>query len=123
MKKSNIASSYRSIALLLVLCVFTSTACFAQNKVDSIPFHYDAKLIVFKGKINDIDTDFAFDTGASMSVLPTDIAASAKVNVGRSRFSCSITAMLSRSRSVLTVWSAARSISGLLANSRCGLLL
>lgn len=85
MKKRSVTSPYRPIALLIVLCVLISTACFAQNKVDSIPFHYDAKLIVFKGKINNIDTDFAFDTGASMSVLPTDIAASAKVNDGRSR--------------------------------------
>ncbi len=36
-----------------------------------IPFTLNKQLLVFKGKLNNIDTDFAFDTGASIGVSNT----------------------------------------------------
>ncbi len=52
----------------LILCGlgFASTA--QSNVNDTIPFHLEKTLIVFKGTINGVEADFAFDTGAAISV-------------------------------------------------------
>jgi hypothetical protein len=39
-----------------------------SDSVYSLPFHIDAGLLVLKGKMNGVETDFAFDTGASMGL-------------------------------------------------------
>jgi predicted aspartyl protease len=43
----------------------------AQSKEDAVftlPFHMDARLLVFKGKMNGHEIDFAFDTGAAQGL-------------------------------------------------------
>jgi gag-polyprotein putative aspartyl protease len=51
--------------ILFVACCHISSA----QKIDSIPFSLDKQLLVFKGQLNGIAVDFAFDTGASSSVV------------------------------------------------------
>lgn len=48
-----------------------------SDSVYSLPFHMDAGLLVFKGQMNGVETDFAFDTGASMG-LANSLAKPAK---------------------------------------------
>jgi hypothetical protein len=44
-------------------------AFFAQNtRVDSIPFRLEKTLLIFRGTVNGITMDYAFDTGASVTV-------------------------------------------------------
>ena len=62
-----------------LLLTIISTA-FSQQKIDTIPFQTNSKLLVFKGKINGYETNFAFDTGASVGVLNNNQANNAKVN-------------------------------------------
>lgn len=47
---------------------------FAQQKIDTIPFSKENNLLVFKGKINDVEALFAYDTGAGLGVLPKALA-------------------------------------------------
>lgn len=56
--------------LLFIFCFIIKTIYVnaQENKIDTIPFNLDKKLIVFKGKINGMDIDFAFDTGAQSGV-------------------------------------------------------
>lgn len=60
--------SLKQYIVTLVLCVvcFGSTA--QNTAIDTISFHLEKTLIVFKGTINGISADFAFDTGAAISV-------------------------------------------------------
>ncbi|MFD2243780.1 aspartyl protease family protein [Flectobacillus roseus] len=54
---------------LLILNIFS---CFGQeNSVYEIPFSTEKKLLVFKGKLNGVETDFAFDTGAAEGIATT----------------------------------------------------
>lgn len=54
---------------LFLLFILTNFFLFAQkSKIDSIPFSLDQQLLTFKGKINGKETDFAFDTGAAITV-------------------------------------------------------
>lgn len=58
---------YKQIAsVVFTLVVFT--ACAKGNSIDTIPFTVNNVLLVFKGSINGVETDFAFDTGAGISV-------------------------------------------------------
>lgn len=60
-------------ALLLVFILLTTiNSCIAQNsEVYEIAFSLDKKLLVFKGKLNGIETEFAFDTGAAEGIATT----------------------------------------------------
>ncbi|TWI80633.1 gag-polyprotein putative aspartyl protease [Lacibacter cauensis] len=58
---------HKSIASLCCLWfVFVATA--QNNPVDTIPFTVNNVLLVFKGAINGVETEFAFDTGAGLTV-------------------------------------------------------
>ncbi|MBC7411731.1 MAG: clan AA aspartic protease [Bacteroidia bacterium] len=62
----------RTVFLLVFILLTTLSSCTAQNsEVYEIPFSLDKKLLVFKGKLNGIDTDFAFDTGAAEGIATT----------------------------------------------------
>ena len=39
-----------------------------SNRIDTIPFTLDKLLLVFKGTVNGVEADFAFDTGAGLTV-------------------------------------------------------
>ena len=59
---------------LLTIFFFLSTllSCKGQDEnIYEIPFSIDKRLIVFKGKLNGIETDFAFDTGAAEGIATT----------------------------------------------------
>jgi hypothetical protein len=61
------------LMILLLLCLLfqCSKPSMGQSDQDSVyalPFHMDAGLLVFKGQMNGVDTDFAFDTGAGMGL-------------------------------------------------------
>lgn len=55
------------IKLLFALFFLSITCAFTQDSgVYSIPFTLDRKLLIFKGKLNGVESDFAFDTGAAI---------------------------------------------------------
>jgi hypothetical protein len=55
---------------------------YAQNtKIDTIPFSLKSTLLVFKGKLNGVATDFALDTGAAFGVVPTAKANAANIRI------------------------------------------
>lgn len=65
---------------LFVFCVlvflFHLSDLPAQTKEDTvftIPFHMDARLLVFKGKMNGQEIDFAFDTGAVQGLAGSNV--------------------------------------------------
>ena len=62
----------RFLIVFFALLVFksgeTAKGRTQPDSVYSLPFHIDAGLLVFKGQMNGMDTDFAFDTGASMGL-------------------------------------------------------
>lgn len=58
--------------LTILLLLFNSVSCRGQDdKIYEIPFSIEKKLLVFKGKLNGVDTDFAFDTGAAEGIATT----------------------------------------------------
>jgi Aspartyl protease len=58
--------------LLTLIIFFTGIVTQAQEIViDTIPFSLQSSLLVFKGKVNGIETNFALDTGAGTSVITT----------------------------------------------------
>lgn len=58
--------------LTMFFCLLTVHICIGQNEsVYEIPFSIDKRLIVFKGKLNGVETDFAFDTGAAEGIATT----------------------------------------------------
>jgi len=62
--------------IYLILFLFQFTNLSAQSKEDTvftIPFHMDAKLLVFKGKMNGNEIDFAFDTGAVQGLAGSNV--------------------------------------------------
>lgn len=66
--------------LFLLIAVFFSSQINAQEaKIDTIPFSLDKKFIVFKGKINGQEIDFAFDTGAHSGVANSKNVAKAQI--------------------------------------------
>lgn len=59
--------------LLTLILFFTGIVTQAQEvAVDVIPFSLQSSLLVFKGKINGIETNFAMDTGAGTNVITTN---------------------------------------------------
>lgn len=54
------------LGLVITLFYFSS---YAQVKtIDTIPFSLENRLLVFKARINDVELDFAFDTGATLGL-------------------------------------------------------
>ena len=61
--------------MLLTLFFFLSTLVSSKGQDDrvyEIPFSLEKKLLVFKGKLNGVETDFAFDTGAAEGIATTN---------------------------------------------------
>jgi len=62
----------RFLIVFFVLLVFksaeTAKGQTISDSVYSLPFSIDAGLLVFKGQMNGVETDFAFDTGASIGL-------------------------------------------------------
>jgi hypothetical protein len=62
----------RFLIVFFVLLVFksaeTAKGQTISDSVYSLPFDIDAGLLVFKGQMNGVETDFAFDTGASIGL-------------------------------------------------------
>ncbi len=78
---------------LLLSLIFLSAVCISQSQevvMDSIPFSLQSSLLVFKGKVNGIETLFAMDTGAGTNVVTVNqserstIKTSGKVKVNDS---------------------------------------
>lgn len=64
-------------AIIVVVLILSSSTAFTQiNKIDTIPFSLENKLLVFKALINDVVVDFAFDTGASLGLSNSTIQSS-----------------------------------------------
>lgn len=62
--------------------VLFSINVFAQQAtIDTIPFSLETRLLVFKGSINGVPIDFAFDTGAATTVSNTNTNSSAKIEL------------------------------------------
>lgn len=70
---------------LFIFCFAFIVAQSQTNKIDTIPFNINNLLLVFKGTINGIETDFAFDTGASVSVSNSNINNKAKIALGKGK--------------------------------------
>ena len=72
--------------ILSILLFFVSATGYAQQtSVDTIPFTLSKKLLIFKGTINGVPVDFAFDTGAGMGVANTAIQKRVLFNVKNSK--------------------------------------
>ena len=68
--------------LLLSVLFLVSFLSKAQSvKIDTIPFTTKSSLLVFKGQINGIETDFVLDTGASLGVVTSAKATSANIKI------------------------------------------
>jgi len=73
--------------LILLLAFFVlQPAKIAEGRTEidsvySLPFHIDAGLLVFKGAMNGVETDFAFDTGASMGLANSLAEAAERLKV------------------------------------------
>lgn len=72
---------HRICFLLFFLNIFFQSNAQTNAVIDTIPFSLEKKLLVFKGKINGVETDFAFDTGAEVGVANTNNLAQAKFTV------------------------------------------
>lgn len=58
--------------LLTLIIIFTGIVIQAQEvEADTIPFSLQSSLLVFRGKVNGVETHFAMDTGAGTSVITT----------------------------------------------------
>ncbi len=64
-----------------ILILFVHSACAQNNRVDTIPFTVNNVLLVFKGSINGVETDFAFDTGAGLTVTNSTTNAACGIKV------------------------------------------
>ena len=63
--------------IIVLFLMLSSFKAFTQiNKIDTIPFSLENKLLVFKALINDVVVDFAFDTGASLGLSNSTIQSS-----------------------------------------------
>ena len=71
------------ICFSLLLCSFR---CYAQtSNIDTLSFSLEKKLLVFKGKLNGAEVDFAFDTGAEIGVLNSANQVVAKCDIGSNK--------------------------------------
>ncbi len=75
----------RKNLLLSVLFLLPFLSKAQSVKIDTIPFTTKSSLLVFKGQINGIETDFAFDTGASLGVVTSAKATSANIEITRKK--------------------------------------
>lgn len=66
-------------SVVFILVVFT--ACAQNKRVDTVPFTTNNLFLVFKGSINGVETDFAFDTGAGTSVTNSTTNAQCGITV------------------------------------------
>ena len=57
----------RGLFFTFIGIIIFNNRAFAQNNVviDTIPFNLEKRLLVFKGTINGVAIDFAFETGAA----------------------------------------------------------
>lgn len=60
---------------------FSQTSLETTDSIYSFPFSLESKLLVFKGQMNGVETDFAFDTGASMGLANTKTESSGRLKV------------------------------------------
>lgn len=61
---------YTFLTTSFLLLRFVS--CYGQDaKIYEIPFSIEKKLLVFKGQLNGVETNFAFDTGAAEGIATT----------------------------------------------------
>jgi hypothetical protein len=68
--------------LLLPVLLLVSFLSKSQSiKIDTIPFTTKSSLLVFKGQVNGIQTDFVLDTGASLGVVTSAKATSANIKI------------------------------------------
>ncbi|WP_288373784.1 aspartyl protease family protein [uncultured Algoriphagus sp.] len=87
MKKSSLI-----FRILTIILLFSGTKLSAQSNEDTvftIPFHMDARLLIFKGKMNGQEIDFAFDTGAAMGLAGKNVID--KGGISRKRKSMTLT--------------------------------
>ena len=56
------------LAFLTGVFLSFSTLGVQLDSISTFPFHLDNKLLVFTGKMNGVETQFAFDTGAAMGL-------------------------------------------------------
>ncbi|MFV8361624.1 retropepsin-like aspartic protease [Flavobacterium sp. LS1P3] len=71
----------RKNLLLSVLFLLPFLSKAQSVKIDTIPFTTKSSLLVFKGQINGIETDFALDTGAAIGVITAEKANSANIKI------------------------------------------
>lgn len=70
----------KHLYISIIASFLSATSLFAQQAtVDTIPFSLEKRLLVFKGSINGVPIDFAFDTGAFSTVSNTNTNTTAKI--------------------------------------------
>lgn len=70
----------KHLYISIIASFLSATSLLAQQAtVDTIPFNLEKRLLVFKGSINGVPIDFAFDTGAFSTVSNTNTNAIAKI--------------------------------------------
>jgi len=52
----------------IFFCLLSIDSSAQSKRIDTIPFTLDKLLLVFKGTVNGVEADFAFDTGAGLTV-------------------------------------------------------
>ncbi|MES2853111.1 MAG: retropepsin-like aspartic protease [Bacteroidota bacterium] len=71
----------RKNLLLSVLFLISFLSKAQSVKIDTIPFTTTSSLLVFKGQINGVKTDFVLDTGAAIGVITAEKANSANIKI------------------------------------------
>ncbi|MCX2573953.1 aspartyl protease family protein [Pedobacter sandarakinus] len=80
-----IDSIFMKIKILPTLIFFTPFLLAAQAKIDTLSIASNTSLLVFKGKINGVSANFAFDTGANTGVANSTIATACGLTANKSR--------------------------------------
>lgn len=63
----------REICFTVFLSAFVLSGCNGQdNRISELPFTLDKRLLVFKGQLNGVETNFAFDTGAAEGIATSN---------------------------------------------------
>jgi len=73
----------RTLFFAFMLCALSATA--QSPRIDTVAFHLDNLLLVFKGTVNGVETDFAFDTGAFSSVTNSTNNAASNILIKESK--------------------------------------
>jgi len=70
---------------VIFFCFLFLNSSAQSNRIDTIPFTLDKLLLVFKGTVNGAEADFAFDTGAGITVSNSkaDVAFSIREKGGK----------------------------------------